>query len=374
MNPSHNRFLLGAVVALLLALLISAQRLTQVQTVPTLPSAVQCGSVTYTCAGERLFGLQAVTGVVSSAYAYEANLLDGSPPVADIDYLLPYAAQEIVTLPGGSADRYPYAGSIYVQGSGYVFKFHTPGGGHAALLHLGQVQGGVTATLPPHAASSIDTHKRGKTEDDTALTVGNVSTLPTTPTATLFSGGNYVGRSRWPDWAQYGNGNPGPSNSQLCLIYDQAAYNWFTRVLYGTDYHYVKPTPRPTPKPAAFPAKLWNSYRVAHHKRTIAYRSHGRLTYAAVQWQKHGSKRAGSITRAESWHPAGRRGVDGYELDMFRFQELYFWPRHPKWGVKWAGYPVHRAVHRKSARWHTARCVALPGVPCPRKSPPHRSS
>lgn len=341
MNPSHNRFRLGAVVALLLALLISAQRLTQVQTVPT---AVQCGSVTYACAGQALFGLQAVRGVVESAYAYEANLLDGSPPVDDIDYLLPYGAQEAVSLPGGLADRYPYAGSIYVQGSGYVFKFRTPGGGHAAILHLGSVQGGVTATLPPGATQPNQARKRGKTEDDTALAVGNTPTMPTALTATLFAGGDYLGRTSWPTWPQYGNGFAGPGNSQLCLVADQAAMNWFTRVLYGTDYHYVKPRPRPTPKPAVFPVKLWNSYRVAHHQHTIAYRSHGRLTYAAVQWQKNGSKRAGSITRAESWHPAGRHGVDGYELDQFRYQQLYFWPRHSKWGVKWAGYPVHRAT------------------------------
>lgn len=350
LNPSHDRFLIGAVVALLLALLISSQRLTQVQTVPTLPGAVQCGSVTYACAGQTLFGLQSVTGVVESAYAYEANLLDGSPPVDDIDYLLPYGAQEAVSLPGGRADLYPYAGSVYVQGSGYVFKFHTPGGGHVALAHLGQVQGGVTATLPPGAPSANQSQKHGKTQDDTALAVGNTSTLPTNPTATLYAGGDYVGRSRWPDWAMYGNGNAGAGNAHLCLIVDQAAYNWFTRVLYGQDYHYVKPRPRPTPRPAAFPAKRWNAYTSAHHRKPIPYRSHGRLTYAAVQWQKHGSKRAGSITRTESWHPAGRRGVDGYESDQFRYQQLYFWPRHARWGVKWAGYPVHRSVHRRVAR------------------------
>lgn len=354
MNPSHNRFLIGAIVALLLALLISSQRLTQVQTVPTLPGAAQCGSVIYACAGERLFGLQAVTGVVSSAYAYEANLLDGSPPVADTDYLLPYGAQEAVSLPGGLADRYPYAGSIDVPGSGYVFKFHTPGGGHAALLHLGSVQGGATATLPLTGrvrsvmVQSAGISHHGTTEDDTAFVIGNAPTLPTAPTATLFSGGDYLGRTSWPSWAQFGNGFAGPGNAQLCLLTDQAAYNWFTRVLYGQDYHYVKPHPHPTPKPAAFPIKLWTAYTAGHHKRAIPYRSHGRLTYAATLWLRHGPKRAGAITHAETWHPAGRHGVDGYELDQFRYQQVYFWPRHSKWGVKWAGYLVHRAVHRKA--------------------------
>jgi len=146
----------------------------------------------------------------------------------------------------------------------------------------------------------------------------------------------------------YGWGGNGRFHMTWQFLIDQGAYIVAPDLPLKPYFHRV--ITHPKPRHVVFPAKLWNAYTTGHHQRAIPYRSHVRLTYAATLWVKHGPKRAGAITHTETWHPAGRRGVDGYETDTFRYQQLYFWPRHAKWAVRWTGYPVHHTSRHKTAK------------------------
>ncbi|MGH2449052.1 MAG: hypothetical protein ACRDFS_10695, partial [Chloroflexota bacterium] len=157
------------------------------------------------CASQ--FGLTYSRGTVNSAYAYESGLVDGRAPVADTDLMLPYAAQELVKLPGERRDHYTLEGVNYISGSGWYETFSTPNGGRFALLHLSS-----TAYLA--SASGVHPRLAG------TLRLGPPTTGSGDVTGvyrSYYVGGMTIATSGWPTAAQYANGAPGPGDAHLCV-------------------------------------------------------------------------------------------------------------------------------------------------------------
>lgn len=241
-------------------------------------------------AGEKLFGLQNVRGVVHSAYAYEAGLL-GSTPVDDIDYLLPYAAQEEVRLPGFSSDMHIPRGSFYIGGSGIASCWViASNGGHFCLLHLSQSM--LSPALPFIGLPGVvlrTPHRPLSGDEMTAIAAGQMALQA--PMAAQFAGGFVVGHSGWPTDGQYANGDPGPGDAHLCVVLDQSAASWFLSIVTG-QHHKPKPP---------FPSRRWNAWRRAHHKSLISYKRHHKLTPIAGKW-RHKAKRCAGVTGKEHWY------------------------------------------------------------------------
>ncbi len=275
----------------------------------------------YPSSGQRLFGLQSVRSVVSSPYWYEANLLNGQAPTADLDFLLPYAAQELVHLPGFTSDHYRYLGVAYVYGSGWVSKWQAPGGGNFAFLHL---QRPFTSTIgaPYIISKHAPALDKIRYEDYTARAVGDQSTIPdgqNVPGNSLvgyFAGQGAVGVTGWPTDPAYGNGVAGASNSQLCLVLGAKAAEFFYKILTGQHR-----TPKPKPHPKPFNYTLWHHYRDSHHLRRISpYDTHHHFIWAASVWSKH--QWLGGIRYRSVYY----RGRPGYDKTGFKHGAIYCFP------------------------------------------------
>lgn len=222
------------------------------------------------------FGLTCSWGVIQSSYTNESNLLDGQTPVADTDLMLPYAAQERVSLPGDARDRYTVTQTSYISGSGLYDTFTTPNGGRFALLHL-------------HESRVI----RGHT----------------------YTGGATVGTSGWPTAYEYSNWSCSDyvsceSDSHLCSISSSLALRYFSLLAQGKAH--------PSPK---FDYRLWNAYRVGHHERVISPWYHRHLSWAASVWRHHHWLRG--IRYQTKWHAHG-----GYDITGFSRGYLRCWPRY----------------------------------------------
>lgn len=248
----------------------------------------------------RIFGLTNVRYVVQSPYAYEANLLDGAIPVADDDYMLFYAASELVTLPPGHG--YQYRGALSIEGSGIVSKWVTPNGGHFAFLHL-------RSSWSAEAPTVINDPKRPGNGDATALIVAahqQAATVASVRAAGVTAnGGQSVGWSGWPSWSEFANGGtPGEADAHLCVVLDARALQWFLH------------------PPRAFPRRIWDSVRVARHEATISPYVNHRLSWVASVWVHH-VRQCGGIVRHEQWY---RRG--GFMKTTFARCVFYQWPRY----------------------------------------------
>lgn len=335
-----TRSLLGSVLALVMisvaAMLFSTpQQSTAADATPPVVRPQPPGSTYYLLSspqtGERLFGLQSVHSVVNSAYWYEANLLNGQIPTGDIDFILPYAAQELVHLPGFTSDHYRYLGVAYVYGSGWLSKWQTPTGGNFAFLHL---QRPFTSTIGapyiiPKHAPALD---KIRYEDYTARAVGDQSTIPdgqNVPGNSLvgyFAGQGAVGISGWPTDPAYGNGYAGPGNSQLCLLLSARAADFFYSI--ATGQHRA---PRPHPKPVAhFPTTRWlraiSAHNRAHpHHRwaPVPHTYHGSITHIARLWWHKYDHQCGGVTSPERWD-----GKQRYSRQTFTKCSAYHWSQY----------------------------------------------
>jgi hypothetical protein len=243
-----------------------------------------------------LFHIHNSMYTVQSGFAGDDGLLGGEAPVADLDYMLGYAVQDNVYLPGGSWNHYTYLGAVYIYGSGWAERFVTPWGSHFAFLHI--------------AAIYIN--------------------------GSAAHGGQLVGLSGWPSSLQYSNGSCWDtvscrSDAHLCLILSNGARNWFFWIAAGRDV-----APKRVHHPRPFPVHRWNSYAVRHHHAVQPYRSRGRLTHLAWSWfhDKGLAQKAGVPKRHEQWDARNRVMKAPFTKGTF-----YHWPtKH--------GDPV-RFIHTK---------------------------
>lgn len=262
-----------------------------------LPGQAQAPKTIYTAVatisgGEKLFGLQNVHNVVNSAYLYEASLLS-SVPVGDVDYLTPYASNELVTLPGFKTDTYTFRYASYIPGSGTISCWAiVANSGRFCFLHLSISNVGAPrlasqSLFPPQPLWT----KRRELSGDELTAMAVLAQRPTDApmlTASRFTGGFAVGRTGWPTSPVYGNGLAGPSNSQLCLLLDQKAAHWFESILDGSHKR-----PRP------FPVTQWYGWYFAHPKaqHVSPYDSHHHLLPAAKAWALQPKVYRGVVSR-----------------------------------------------------------------------------
>lgn len=273
-----------------------------------------------------LFRLQSTRGIIYSAYLYEANLIDNRIPIADIDYMLPFAARELVTLPGDRRDRYFYYGQVYVPGSGIVEKWGAPNDGRFAFLHLVNT----FVSLPPGQIETINfvkklnLHKPGTCvrvvcsnttgDENTAKVAAYIMThnIPlTTVGSGFYTGGTAVGHTGWPTSPYYGNGSFGPLDAHLCFLLDQATDNYMSFITYRPRFTFVK--------------SLWDYWRYHHHKSLISPKYKGKLSYGATLWIPKQDLCRGVVTRA-NWYASG-----GFVKQVWQGCTIYFWPHHSNW-------------------------------------------
>jgi hypothetical protein len=314
-----SRFLLAI---LLVVFAVASFGLYERQQTAPAPKTIY-SQVATTSGGERLFGLQYVSGPIHSAYLYEAGLL-GTTPVDDVDYQVPYGAQELVTLPGFKTDTYVHRYTSFIPGSGTISCwFVVANGGHFCFLHLSISNLGATRNRikpPLFPVAPLKTATRKLSGDElTALAAMAQQPASTLPTASVFHGGFVVGRSGWPTNPIYGNGTAGPSNAHLCLLLDQAAANWFLAILDGRH----KP-----PKPKTFPLKFWQGYTIEHHKHSVAAYHKHKLTRIARKWWTHYRKYRGAVSKR--YYGVTRTRKEAFYAWRFRCAKAWVWSKSIK--------------------------------------------
>jgi hypothetical protein len=277
-----------------------------------------------------MFHLWKTRAIVHSFYGDETGLVAGQQVVDDLDYIQPQGTHQPVYLAGDSRNVYTDYGSIYIDGSGKAELWGTPGGGRFAFLHMYSQnvaaarvgsELGVDLINPPKCTKNCNF---GASDANTAAIVAALlKTRVKANPVHFYKGGTLVGYSGWPSSYQFSAGSCGDIYScaidaHLCLVLDQTADNYFAKVAYQG----------PKPKPKPFPLKLWNQYRVRHHKHTIpAYHKKSLTTFARI-WNGHHNTCKGVVSN-QAWHKK-----DKYISERFQGCMVYYWPTHPHWKPK----------------------------------------